>query len=397
MLDKSRPQNPDSFSRLIEMCAADRRAQKLDLLVGVYRNESGQTPIMSAVKLAEERLRQIEDSKGYLAVTGRESFSAAIIDLVVGGELRTRAAGIQSVGGAGALRLLFDLVKRLHPDSAVWLSDPGYPGHYAIALAAGLRVRRFPYLNTARTAPDEERILGMLSTAKRGDLIVLDGSCHNPTGMDMSHETWLEIAWLCQSRGLIPLVDVAYQGLSRGLEADTAGVAILAGVVDYVLVAVSCSKTFGIYRERAGSAIVIGPSRQQLTGAMQALAEISFGTYGIPPDHGAAIVDMVLRDADLRAVWQAELAEARRRLAGLRTTFTGEIATRLERDDFDHIRKGTGLFSLLPLSQDQMRRLRDEYAIYGLDNGRINLACLTASRIDTLADAIGEVTRQAVC
>ena len=385
---------PDSFRDLIMASAADRRSTKIDLLIGVYRDENGHTPVMSAVKFAAERILNHENSKSYISMTGREEFTGALMDLVLGDELaRARAVGMQTVGGAGALRVLCDLVKRSRPDATVWLSDPGYAGHYVIACSAGLRVRRFPYYDSVTGKVNVDGMFASLRAAEKGDVVVVDASCQNPSGLDLGPEAWAELGRICQSRGLIPLVDVAYQGLARGLDADVAGIAALAEAVDNVLVAVSCSKTFGVYRERAGAAILIGPNRHQMGPALQLMAEIGFGSYGVPPDHGAAIVQTILMDDHLRAMWQTELAGMRRRIRKMRHEFANLLSSTFAASNFGHVRAGNGLFAMLPLADSQMQRLRHEHAIYGLDNGRINLTCMRSTQLATLALAIRDVSQ----
>jgi len=382
----------DSLWSAIATCAADARAHKIDLLVGVYKDRRGRTPIMEAIRIAERRLVQDQTTKSYLAVTGRDTFATAILDLVLGtSEARLRACGLQTVGGSGALRVLLELVRVSNPAATVWLSDPGYPGHLAIARGVGLGVRSYPYGVTSAGTLHAEAVLDALAAAKSGDVLVLDASCHNPTGVDPGPDVWLAIGELCRRNGLIPLVDVAYQGLAENVVADVAGVATLTSTVDHALVAVSCSKTFGIYRERAGAAIVIGPTRSAITGVMRSLVEIAFSLYSVPPDHGAALVEAVLSDASLRAIWHNELAAMQEHLRESRRYLADAIERTSGALDVEYIRSGRGIFSLLPLNGHQMRELRERFAIHGLENGRINLTGVSEAQLQVVSRAVGAV------
>jgi aspartate aminotransferase len=389
LFETSKVDPPDALRRIAGLCAVDPRNSKVDLLVGVYRDSSGQTPVMSAVRLAQTLCGEQEQTKSYISVEGRQSFIEALIKLVlVKNSLIERSSGVQTVGGAGAVRILLDLVKRLQPDTTVWLSNVGYAGHEAIAHAAGVPIKRFQYFDPVARTLDSLRLIRTLSKAKAGDVVILDSSCHNPTGLDLPAETWAELGTLCAKMGVVPLIDVAYQGLGTDLDADVQSIALLSNVIDYALVAVSCSKTFGIYRERAGAAIVIGPGKNQLAPAIGNLANIAYGSYGVPPDHGAAIVDAILRNDELRSSWVGELEHMRRRLRDIRLQFWRALKEQGVCCDLESVRSGNGLFWLLPLNEAQISDLRQQYAVYALDNGRINLACLKESQIYDVSKSI---------
>jgi aspartate aminotransferase len=379
----------DPLFMALAHCAADQRANKIDLLVGVYRDEFAQTPVMKAVRLAEERIGRNESTKTYLTLTGREAFTSAILDLVVGhSDLRRRAVGLQTVGGSGALKLLFELGKRINPRATLWLSNPGYSGHSAIALGSGVATKYYPYIPDRQGSVVLDPLLSALESAEKGDFVVLHAGCHNPTGIDLSADQWSEVGSLCERRGLTPIFDVAYQGLGTGLESDVSSLVLMSRFVEYMMVAVSCSKTFGVYRERAGAALLVGPTAQRVESALQSLVEISFASWAVPPDHGAAIVETVLQDGVLRSVWQDELDSMRVRLVKLRGDLSCALSGIIDIDEAESIRRGRGIFSLLPLSIQQMRQLRDEFAIHGLENGRINVACLNSSRVAAVGAAI---------
>jgi aspartate aminotransferase len=325
-------------------------------------------------------------------VIGRESFVASVLDLVLGkGEVCSRASGVQTVGGSGALKVLLELVRRVNPAADIWLSDPGYLGHYAIAQGIGLRLRRYPYIIAPDGVLSPDLMLHALAAARPGDIVVLDAACHNPTGVDASADVWAQIGEICRSRRLIPLIDVAYQGLARDCATESAHVTSLLGSLEYGMIAVSCSKTFGVYRDRAGVAIMIGPTRAAVGNAVQSLAEIAFAAYAVPPDHGAALVDMVLNDVTLRSLWQEELAQMRRRLRDLRIRFAAAIAHIVGEAEVKHISRGNGMFSLLPLGAEEMCVLREKFAIHGLLNGRINITGMSADQVEAVGEAVALV------
>lgn len=388
-------ESAQSLWTAIAACVADKRPEKIDLLVGVYKDKDGQTPVMKAIRLAEERVWRQQATKSYLAVTGRDTFSTAILDLVLGSSpTRHRAYGLQTVGGSGALRILLELVKRSSPAATVWISDPGFAGHLTGASGAGLGIRFYPYEVTAAGTLRADVVLDTLAEAKKGDVVIIDASCHNPTGVDLPAEAWLAVGEICARQGLVPLVDVAYQGLAHDVVADVAGIPMLMSVVDRAFVAVSCSKNFGVYRERAGAAIVIGPTQGAVAGTVQSLVEIAFSSYAVPPDHGAALVEAVLSDASLRAMWQDELQSMNRYLRDCRTNLADIIQHKTGIAALEHIRNGHGIFSLLPLNSQQMRDLRHRFAIHGLENGRVNITGLNASQIEAVAGAVAAVLSQ---
>lgn len=388
-------ESAQSLWTAIAACSADKRPQKIDLLVGVYKDKEGQTPVMKAIRLAEERVWRQEATKSYLSVTGRDAFSTAILDLVLAGSpARQRASGLQTVGGSGALRILLELVKRSSPAATVWISDPGFAGHMTAASGAGLGVRYYPYEVTSTGTLRFDVVLDALDDAAGGDVVIIDASCHNPTGVDLSTEEWLAVGEICARRGLVPLVDVAYQGLAHDVVADVAGIPILTSVVDHAFVAVSCSKNFGVYRERAGAAIVIGPTQSAIVGTVRSLVEIAFSSYAVPPDHGAALVEAVLGDSFLRQTWQDELQSMNRYLRDCRTILADTIQHKTGIAALEPIRRGHGIFSLLPLNSKQMRELRDRFAIHGLENGRINITGLSAGQIEAVTGAVAAVSSQ---
>ncbi|MFF5932931.1 aromatic amino acid transaminase [Streptomyces sp. NPDC012508] len=360
--------------------AADPRPERLDLVLGVYRNHNGVTPVMAAVKEAEIRLADRSDSKEYRGLSGHTAFNRAMLSMVLGTEARTsRATAVQTVAGTGALRLVADLVRQTRPGTTVWISDPAYVNHRPILEGAGLAVRTYGC---------GDGMLDDLRAARRGDVVLLQGCCHNPTGIDPDTATWEALAGLAAEHGWVPFVDLAYHGLGDGLDADLWATRMLADRLPEVLIAVSCSKNFGLYSDRTGCAIVLGPSRQTLRHVETALQNAARVMYSMPPDHGAAVVATVLADQGLRAVWREELDAMRGRITANRADLVAHLDALGSPEVAASLRSQKGMFSMLPLTPEQMRRMRRQSAIYGTNAGRINIAGVCAHRIPFLAQGI---------
>ncbi|MEU2234509.1 aromatic amino acid transaminase [Streptomyces vietnamensis] len=368
--------------------AADPRPERLDLVLGVYRDAAGVTPVMAAVREAEIQLAERSGTKEYLGLSGNTAFNRAMLSLVLGSEeLTGRATGVQTVAGTGALRLLADLVQQTRPGATVWISDPAYVNHRPILEGAGLTVRTYRWRDdTGR--PDTEGMLDDLAGARRGDVVLLQGCCHNPTGVDPSFGTWEELAALAATNGWVPFVDLAYHGLGDGLAADLAPTRMLAERLPEVLIAVSCSKNFGLYSDRTGCAIVLGSSRRTLRHVETALQNAARTLYSMPPDHGAAIVATILDDEHLRTEWLAELGAMRHRITANRTDLVAHLRALGHEEEARSLALQKGMFSMLPLTADGMRRMRRQSGIYGTAAGRINIAGVPAHRIPFLAHGI---------
>ncbi|WP_086832218.1 aromatic amino acid transaminase [Streptomyces sp. NRRL B-24572] len=368
--------------------AADPRPERLDLVLGVYRDAAGVTPVMAAVREAEIQLAERSGTKEYLGLSGNTAFNRAMLSLVLGSEeLTGRATGVQTVAGTGALRLLADLVQQTRPGATVWISDPAYVNHRPILEGAGLTVRTYRWRDdTGR--PDTEGMLDDLAGARRGDVVLLQGCCHNPTGVDPSFGTWEELAALAATNGWVPFVDLAYHGLGDGLAADLAPTRMLAERLPEVLIAVSCSKNFGLYSDRTGCAIVLGSSRRTLRHVETALQNAARTLYSMPPDHGAAIVATILDDEHLRTEWLAELGAMRHRITANRTDLVAHLRALGHEEEARSLALQKGMFSMLPLTADGMRRMRRRSGIYGTAAGRINIAGVPAHRIPFLAHGI---------
>lgn len=370
---------------------ADPRDQKLDLIVGVYKDGSGETPVFEAVHTAEAQLNVGRESKSYRGLSGNDAFNRAIPEFVFTSEaVRKRAITIQAVGGTGALRLLADFAHVANPDATIWISNPGWGNHEPLFKAAGLKVAKYAYLTPEGTA-DGPGIVAQLQAAQPGDVVLLHGCCHNPSGADLSLETWQALADLVVEKGLLPLVDLAYLGLGDGLEADGAGLNLFAAAVPELLMAVSFSKNFGLYNERVGAAMALTTAdatpeaRKSVTATLQQLARTN---YSMPPDHGAALVATILGDETLRTQWADELTGMRERILGIRTALADTFLESTPNPALQAVRHHKGMFSVLPLSAAQMTRLRDEFGVYGTNGGRINIAGVSINDVPYLAESI---------
>ena len=370
----------------------DTRPEKVDLGIGVYKNSAGETPIMEAVKQAQQIILDTQKTKAYVGFGGCEEFNKCATDLVFGDSLvKDRIATIQTPGASGGLRMLADLIKFAQSDSTIWLSNPSYANHHPIMEAAGLKVKLYSYFNPRTKLVDSERMLAELAHAGPKDIVLLHGSCHNPTGADIDFETWKAITELAQKNGFTPFVDFAYQGFGDGLEEDARGLRYMAERVGEMFLTSSCSKNFGLYRERIGAAMVLGENASHATNAKSKLFALARTTYTMPPDNGAAIVRTVLQNEQLTAIWKSELIQMQQRLLSLRQSLCNQLRNQHNTSQFDFIESHKGMFTMLGLTPDQMVRLREEFAIYALVDGRINVAGLTEKDIPYVADAIMKV------
>jgi len=389
---------PDPLWGLTAAFRADPRPDKVDLVVGVYRDDTGQTPVMAAVKAAEERLAATGASKAYRGLAGNTDFNAGLATLLLGNDVGrlARQHTMQTVGGTGALRLLADFIAVASPGARVWVSDPGYVNHVPIMRAAGFAVNRYRWRAEGGLL-DADAMFADLWAARAGDIVLLHGCCHNPTGIDMGVGVWQTVAERCAKQGLIPLVDMAYLGLADGLEQDTAGLRLVVDALDTVLVAASCSKSMGLYCERTGAAMVIGKNRAALQPVGGVLERITRSNYSMPPDHGAAIVAAILDDVALTASWRNELEHMRQRIVGNRRRLDDALASLGAPVSLQNLSRHKGMFSMLPLDADAMERLRADHAIYGTQGGRINIAGLAPEQIDRVAGALVTVASDMAC
>jgi aromatic-amino-acid transaminase len=392
MLETLQTPPPDRILALSVAFRADPRPHKLDLGVGVYKDEAGETVILRAVKEAERRLLEGQRTKTYVGLAGDEGFNAAMIDLIFGADgPKDRLRAVQAPGGGGAIRMLAELIARAERGARVWLSEPTWPNHPAILRQVGLAFTTYPYFDPVTKGVDFDAMRGALAAAGPGDVVLLHGCCHNPTGADLAPDQWREIAALAVDRGFTPFVDMAYQGFGDGLDADAAGARILAAAVPEMLVGASCSKNFAVYRERVGCAIVLGATPAAADVAKENLKLLARVNFSMPPDHGAAAVRAILADPALAADWRAELEAMRRRMIDLRLGLAESLRARTNSDRFDFVARHRGMFSLLGIDEAQVARLREEHAIYMVADSRINVAGLNRAAIATLTEALAAV------
>lgn len=385
------PQSEDGIIALMALYRDDPRAAKIDLGVGVYRDAQGRTPVMRAVREAARQVWEAETTKTYTALAGDAAFLDAMTGLILGTEAdRARVAAIATPGGTGAVRLALDLIRGAAPDATIWVSDPTWPNHLSILRYLRMRVESYRYVDAAHGTFDPEGMTGDLAAARAGDVVLLHGCCHNPTGADPDLAEWHAIGGILATRGLIPLIDLAYQGFGAGLEADAAPTRMLTNALPEALIAASCSKTFGIYRERTGVLLGLGAAAGR--GTLQAnLTALNRTNYSFPPDHGARLVTTVLGDASLRADWQAELEGVRTGMIALRRALAAALRQATNGARFDFVGGHSGMFSRLGLSGDQVRRLRQDHAIYMTGDARINIAGLNEASVPVLAKAVASV------
>ena len=373
---------------------SDERPNKVDLGIGVYKNSAGETPIMKAIQMAQDVVVKTQKTKAYVGLAGCEEFNQSMVDLLLSGtSAMDRVAAIQTPGASGALRMLGDLMKVAQPDTTVWISNPSYVNHKPVMEAAGLKVRFYHYFSPETKQVDTARMIDDLSKAGPSDVVLLHGCCHNPTGADIDFAAWQAITKLSQKNGFTPFVDIAYQGFGDGLEEDAKGLRFMADNVEEMLITTSCSKNFGLYRERTGAAIVVGKNTQDITNAKGKLLTLARSTYTMPPDHGGALVKTILQDANLTSVWKQELSEMQQRLVSLRQSLCNELRNNHNTDQFDFIESHKGMFTVLGFTEKQMAHLREDYGIYGVGDGRINIAGLTETHIPYVADAINKVSQ----
>lgn len=388
MFASLKPQPADKILQLIGQFRADPREDKIDLGVGVYKDATGLTPVMRAVKAAEKRLWETETTKTYTGLAGEPAFNAALARMILGSATpEERIASVATPGGTGAVRQAFELIRMASPGARVWVSDPTWPNHVSILNYLGIPVRPYRYFDSETRGVAFEAMLADLSGAKAGDAVLLHGCCHNPTGANLTLPEWAEVAAVLEKTGALPLIDIAYQGFGDGLEADAAGVRLVADRLPEVLIAASCSKNFGIYRERTGALLALSdPGRREVMQGT--LAFLNRQNYSFPPDHGARLVTMILEDPALRADWEAELETVRLGMLSLREQLASELRDLSGSDRFGFLAQHRGMFSRLGATPEQVERLKAEHAIYMVGDSRLNIAGLNEATVPVLARAI---------
>ena len=373
----------------------DTNPEKVDLGVGIYKNDAGQTPIMVAVSAAEALRLQQENSKAYTNPAGYPGANSAVTQLIYGANhpavSSDRVRTIQTPGGCGALRVAAELIQRAKPGVAIWVSTPTWANHIPLLGNAGLQLREYPYYNYATHSIDFDAMRECLQQVPAGDLVLLHACCHNPSGADLTRAQWGEVTDLALERGFIPFIDMAYQGFGEGLDEDCYGLRLLASSVPEVIVANSFSKNFGLYRERAGALSLVFADKTQADAGMSQLLNVTRGLYSMPPAHGSAIVDIILHSSELSTQWRGELTQMRERISGLRVQLVTALNAQQDKRDFGFIARERGMFSFLGLTKEQVQLLRREFGIYMTDNSRISVAGLSAAKMDYVSRAIVSV------
>lgn len=385
----------DPILGLMASYRADTNPLKIDLGIGVYKDEHGATPVMTAVKKAEDYLLQNQQTKTYIGPTGSPEYNDVVAELLLGQALKAslgkRRVTIQAPGGCGGLRLAAEFIKSANPDATVWVSDPTWANHIPLLGSAGLKIGTYPYYDYASHSVRFEEMAAKLKTIPKGDLVLLHGCCHNPSGADLSPEQWVTVRDIALERGFTVFIDLAYQGLGDGLEADVYGTRLMAESLPELLVVSSCSKNFGLYRERTGAFTLICDSDAATAIATTQIAAAARAMYSMPPDHGAAIVAHILQDPALLAEWDSELAAMRNRINSLRSQFVQTIASIGVDADFSFIEREKGMFSFLGVNVDQVQSLINDYSIYLVNSSRINVASINDDNIDYLAKSLKAV------
>jgi aspartate aminotransferase len=389
MLNALHPQPQDKILQLIQMFKDDPRTDKIDLGVGVYKDATGLTPVMRAVKAAEKQLWETQDTKTYTGLAGDPAYATAMQSLLLGNIVAAdRLSAIATPGGTGAIRQALELIKLASPHATVWLSNPTWPNHPSIIKYLGMPMAEYRYFDDQTRGVDFDGMLADLAAVKPGDVVLLHACCHNPTGANLTLDQWSAVADLLEKTGAIPFIDIAYQGFGDGLDADAAGMRLLAARLPELLIAASCSKNFGIYRERTGILIAVSPHADMRAVVQGNLAFLNRQNYSFPPDHGARLVTMILNDPDLRADWQDELESVRQNMLTLRASLAAELCRLTNSDRFDFLGQHRGMFSRLGATPEQVETLRRDHGIYMVSDSRMNIAGLNAKTVPILAAAI---------
>jgi len=389
MLTNLTPQPEDKIIALMKLFREDPREAKIDLGVGVYKDAEGRTPVMRAIKAAEKQLWEAETTKSYVALAGDPAFADAMRALILADSVPAdRVAGAATPGGTGAVHMGFELVRMANPDVHVWVSQPTWPNHLSILKHLGIPFTEYRYFNDATRAVDFDAMMADLKDVGPNDVVLLHGCCHNPTGANLSREEWQAVSAHLLDTGAVPMIDIAYQGFGDGLDADAFGTRLLAAEQPEVLIAASCSKNFGVYRERTGLLLASLPDAATRGVAQGSMAHLNRQNFSFPPDHGARLVTMVLTDPTLRADWQAELEEVRQGMLTLRRQLADELRQRTNSDRFDFIAEHRGMFSRIGASPEQVQAMRDSHGIYMVGDSRLNIAGLNARTVPILAEAI---------
>lgn len=385
----------DPILGLTEAFKADPRTDKVNLGVGIYKDEAGQTPVLKSVKLAEAKLLEEEKTKSYLGIEGVALYNQAVQQLLFGKDnaiiAEGRAVTAQAPGGTGSLRVAAEFVLSNTDSKTIWISNPTWANHKNIFETAGLEIKEYSYYRAETHDLDFDAMMTDLQQASEGDLVLLHGCCHNPTGIDLNINQWQQVAKLCAEKGLVPLFDFAYQGFGTGIEEDAQGLRAVAALVPELLVANSFSKNFGLYNERIGAVTLVAKDSESVARAFSQVKRTIRANYSNPPAHGAMIVSTILNDGELNALWQQELTEMRQRIASMRTLFVESLKAEGVDRDFSFISRQNGMFSFSGLNKEQVARLKDEFGVYIVGSGRISVAGMTKTNMPVICKAIAKV------
>ena len=392
MFEALEPAAPDAIIGLISEYRDDPRETKIDLGIGVYRNADGDTPVLSSVKKAERLLVERQTTKAYIGSAGPADFNAAMRDMAFGGSAANeRIAALQTPGGSGALRVAAGVILRARPAAPIWFGSPTWANHVPLLGGAGLVMNEHPYYDPATRGLDFDRMMQALSEIPKGDVLLLHASCHNPTGVDPDEPQWRAMADVIVERDLLPFVDMAYQGFATDLDSDAFIVRHLAERVEEMVVCTSCSKSFGLYRDRVGALLFL-TANETTRDVVQSQANNFVRTlYSMPPDHGAAVVATILGDDELHAEWLAELDDMRSRLQDMRALLNDALTRAAPGHDFSHLVRANGMFSFLGLSIEQVESLKKDHGVYMVGSSRINVAGITSDNVAHLAESIAAV------
>ena len=397
MFQSLQPLPPDPILGLSAAYRADTNPKKVDLGVGVYKDAAGDTPVMRAVKKAEQQILNEQATKAYVGPTGAAQYNDIVANMLLGETLNSSLGGrrvtVQTPGGCGGLRIAAEFIRKANPDATIWVSDPTWANHVPLLGSAGLKIEQYPYYDYEQHSVRFDDMLATLKNVPKGDLVLLHGCCHNPSGADLSKEQWVAVKDVALAQGFSVFIDLAYQGLGDGLEEDVYGVRLMAEALPELIVVSSCSKNFGLYRERTGAITVTCENEQSAAAATTLMAAAARANYSMPPDHGAAIVQTIMSNSELYTEWDAELAEMRDRINSLRALLVERLHAAGVDRDFSFIENEKGMFSFLGVNKDQIQTLISDYAIYLVNSSRINVASINESNIDYLADSVAAVLK----
>lgn len=394
MFNQLQPVPTDPILGLVTEYKADTNPKKVDLSVGVYKNEVGNTPVLAAVKKAEEHRLNNEQTKAYLGMAGDVKFNELITNLLFGESDAVNSGRVktaQTPGGTGALRVAAEFIARCNPSAKVWVTNPTWANHISIFNAAGLQVEEFPYFNFETMGLKFDQTIEALSKVPSGDIVLLHACCHNPSGMDLNIQQWQTVADIAKKQGFTILVDSAYQGFGHGLNEDAAGLRLLASQVDEMIVCSSCSKNFGLYRDRVGAISILGTSSTKTEVAFSVILNVVRSIYSMPPAHGADIVATILSSQELTALWHSELDEMRTRINGLRSFVVNKFKEKSVPGNFDFIANQNGMFSFLGIDKESITTLKNDYSIYIVGSSRVSIAGVNDSNADYLAESLAKV------